>query len=137
MPQNLVPGGARRGIFQARNGRIVRLHTPFEVTEPAVPGTEPKTRICWRGDLMQADGKTPMEAHTWEADGCFRNERGVAMTYDLAILVADEEPPAQEPEPVPALAAPAPKRTRTTKPAEPANGTPNEAQDLAGSNATA
>src|SRR5271155_5161195 len=94
MPQNLVPGGARRGLFQTRHARLVQLTEPFPFSEPAHPGMEPATRTCWRGTLFQGDGKTVDTNGVWEQSGAFQVQNGVIQRNDLVILVRAEDPPA-------------------------------------------
>ena len=55
--RNLVEGGARRGTFQTRHNRIVRIKEPFTFTEPLEPGKAPVSRTCWKGDLFMGDAR--------------------------------------------------------------------------------
>ena len=87
MGMNLVPGGCRRGWFQTRHSRLVHLLTSFEFSEPAHPGMEPQKRICWKGELFQADGKTIDTIGVWEQNGAAQNSLGVIQRNDLVILV--------------------------------------------------
>lgn len=88
MPSNLVEGGARRGVFQTRHSKTVRLTEPFEFSAPPQPGREPETRICWHGTIFQADGKTVDTNGVWERSGAFQNSNGVIQRNDLVILVS-------------------------------------------------
>ena len=90
---------ARRGTFQTRNGRLVRLHEQIEIEAARQPGMAPEKRKVWRGTLFNSDGKTPDSDHNWEESGAFSNQLGVAHTYDLANLVnaEDDPPPAAKP----------------------------------------
>lgn len=88
MPSNLVEGGARRGVFQTRHSKTVRLTEPFEFSAPPQPGREPETRICWHGTIFQADGKTVDTNGVWEQSGAFQNSNGVIQRNDLVILVS-------------------------------------------------
>jgi hypothetical protein len=100
MPQNLVEGGARRGLFQTRHSRLVRLIERFEFSEPPQPGADPKTRICWKGELYLGDGHTVDSNGVWEQSGAFQVQNGVIQRNDLVILVRlDPEPVEQIAEP--------------------------------------
>lgn len=113
MSQNLVEGGARRGLFQTRHGRQVLLTDSFEFSEPPQPGRKPETRICWHGTLLGADGHSVDNRGVWEQSGAKQNSLGVLQREDLVILVRDDTTPAQpeyaaiteaEPEPEPEAA---------------------------------
>lgn len=96
--RNLVEGGARRGTFQTRHNRIVRIKEPFTFTEPLEPGKAPVSRTCWKGDLFMGDGKTLDSEGIWEMDGSFQNKLGVIQRNDLVRVVsldAEPEPQAQ------------------------------------------
>lgn len=106
MLNNLVEGGARLGKFQVRNGRIAVVKEKFTFWEPRHPGQEPESRTCYRGDLLQADGRTVDTGCVWEQSGATQNSQGVIQRTDLVILV--EATP--EPEPVAEIEAPLSKQ---------------------------
>jgi hypothetical protein len=94
------PVTTRLGRFQTRNNRIVVIESSESLTE--VISGEKVTRRIWNGQLLKADGRTFDTAGQWEDCGAYRNQRGVAMTLDLVILVS------ADPVPVAASVAPAP-----------------------------
>lgn len=96
MSQNLVEGGARRGLFQTRHGRQVLLTDSFEFSEPPQPGRKPETRTCWHGTLLGADGHSVDNRGVWEQSGAKQNSLGVLQREDLVILVRDDTPPVQQ-----------------------------------------
>lgn len=91
---NLVEGGARRGVFQTRHARLVRIVRPFEFSEPPQPGMEPVARVCWEGELYQADGKTVDTNGVWESSGAFQVQNGVIQRNDLVMVVSIDSEPA-------------------------------------------
>jgi|ERR1700723_3595856 len=98
MPMNLVPGGARRGLFQTRGSKNARLTEPFEYKEIR-SGGEVISRTCWRGILYMADGHTQDTTGVWETSGAKQNPNGVIQRDDLVEIIREE--PLPEP-PVPA-----------------------------------
>ena len=78
---------------------MVHLLEPFEFSEAAQPGAEPSKRICWRGEIYQADGKTIDTTGIWEQNGAYQNTQSVIQRNDLVTLVRldpEPEPPPKE-----------------------------------------
>jgi hypothetical protein len=86
---NLVPGGARRGLFQTRGSKNARLLEPFEFSETR-SGGQVVTRTCWKGLLYMADGKTVDTTGVWEVNGAKQNPNGVIQRDDLVEIIREE-----------------------------------------------
>lgn len=81
-----------KGRFMTRNNRIVQINGSRMVDE-TLPNGEKIRRRLWDGMMFKADGKTEDTAHTWQDDGAFSNQRGVACPSDLVIVISREAEP--------------------------------------------
>jgi len=91
MANNLVPGGARPGLFTTRRSRLVRIEKLVLHDLPLEPGqVRPLQEELWQGTLFMMDGKTVDTIKYWQNDGALASMNGVATPDDLAILVREE-----------------------------------------------
>ena len=96
MANNLVPGGARPGLFQTRRNRIVRIEKLVLQDLPLESGqTVPKKKEVYQATLMKLDGITPETLIYYEKSGALVARQGVSTDMDLAQLVK-EDPPVPE-----------------------------------------
>ena len=129
MSNNLVPGGARPGLFQTRLNRVVKIHTPILRDLPLEPGQEkPITQTLWQGTFYMSDGHTPETEDYWEASGAYRSMNGVSSVKDLAMLIKADPIPEPAPEPIAAIPAKEETKEENSAPAkEAASAKPAEA----------